>query len=108
MQQARNASMWLDDMGVKPRFVIHDRDTKLTKEFRDFWKLEGTRCIRIPLKAPMANAFVETWIESTKREILNYFMCFDIEQLDYILSLWLRHYNLERPHSAAKAATKVG
>jgi hypothetical protein len=26
MQQTRNASIWLDDMGVKARFLIHDRD----------------------------------------------------------------------------------
>ena len=26
MQQTRSASMWLDDMGVKARFLIHDRD----------------------------------------------------------------------------------
>lgn len=98
MQQTRNANMWLDDMGVKPRFVIHDRDTKLTKEFRDFWKSEGARCIRIPLKAPMANAFTETWIETHKRECLNYFMCFSLDQLDYITKTWARYYNTLRPH----------
>ena len=78
MQQARNANMWLDDMGVKPRFVIHDRDRKYPDEFRAFWRSEGARGLLIPLKAPMANAFTETWIESTKREILNYFMCFSL------------------------------
>jgi putative transposase len=98
MQQARNASMWLDDMGVKPRFLIHDRDRKYPDEFRPFWKAEGVRCIRIPLKAPMANAFVETWIEGCKREMLNYLMCFSLEQLDRILSVWLRYYHHERPH----------
>ena len=98
MQQTRNANMWLDDMGVKPRFVIHDRDRKYPSEFKAFWRSEDARSLLIPLKAPRANALSETWIESTKREILNYFMCFGLEQLDYILSVWLRHYHLERPH----------
>ena len=98
MQQTRNANMWLDDMGVKPRFVIHDRDRKYPDEFKAFWKSENVRSLFIPLKAPKANAFVETWIESTKREILNHFMCFSLEQLDYILTAWVRHYHFERPH----------
>ena len=28
MQQARNASMWMEDEGIKPRFLIRDRDRK--------------------------------------------------------------------------------
>jgi len=98
MQQTRNANMWLDDMGVNPRFVIHDRDRKYPDEFKIFWKSEGVRCIRIPLKAPQANSFCESFIETLKREALNYFMCFDLAQLDYILTSWVRYYNGLRPH----------
>ena len=98
MQQARNANMWLDDIGVTPRFLIHDRDSKLTKKFREFWKSGGTRCIRIPIKAPRANAFSESWIESFKRECLNLFMCFSLDQLDYIKTTWVTYYNTLRPH----------
>ena len=99
LQQARNANMWLDDMGVKTRFLVHDRDTKLTKKFREFWSEQtGGRCIRIPLRAPKANAFTETWIEGCKRECLNAFICFGLDQLGYIVSTWVRHYNTERPH----------
>ena len=99
MQQARNANMWLEDIGVTPRFLVHDRDTKLTKKFREFWKEQtGARCIRIPLKSPKANAMTETWIEGCKRECLNSFMCFGLDQLDYIKTTWVRYYNTRRPH----------
>jgi len=98
MQQARNASMWLEDMGVEPRFLIHDRDRKFPNEFRIFWKTEGVRCIRIPIKAPRANAFAESWIESHKRECLNFYICFDLDQLDYITMTWTNYYNTLRPH----------
>ena len=56
------------------------------------------RCIRIPIKAPRANAFAETWIESLKRECLNHFICFSLDQLDYIKTTWVTHYNTVRPH----------
>lgn len=46
----------------------------------------------------MANAFVETWIESHKRECLNHFMCFSLDQRDYIIKTWVRYYNTLRPH----------
>ena len=98
MQQARNASMWLDDMGVKPRFLIHDSDHKFPDKFKAFWKTEDVRCIRIPLRAPRANAFAESRIESHKRECLNYYICFSLDQLDYIKTTWVTYYSTLRPH----------
>jgi putative transposase len=98
MQQTRNANMWLDDMGAKPRFVIHDRDRKYPSEFKAFWRSEDVRSIPIPLKAPRANSFTESFLETPKREALNYFMCFGLDQLDYILKIWISHYNTLRPH----------
>lgn len=98
MQQMRNASMWLDDIGVKPRFLIHDRDRKYPDEFKAFWKTEDVRCIRIPIKAPKANAYSETWIESYKRECMNHFICFGLDHLDHITMTWVTYYNTLRPH----------
>jgi putative transposase len=98
MQQARNASMWMDDEGIKPRFLIRDRDRIYPDEFNAFWKSEDVRCIRIPIKAPKANSFVESYISSVRRETLNHFVCFSRRQLDYILSVWRDHYQQRRPH----------
>ena len=44
------------------------------------------------------NAFAETWIESHKRECLNHFICFSLNQLDYIKTTWVTYYNTLRPH----------
>ena len=98
LQQARNASMWLDDEGIEARFILHDRDTKYSQAFREFWRSNGTERIRSPIQAPKANAFAESFIGTMKRECLNHFMCFSRDQLDYITSTWVRHYNTERPH----------
>jgi len=97
MQQARNASMWMEDEGIKPRFLIRDRDRKYPDEFDTFWKPD-VRCIRIPPKAPKANSFVESYISSTRREILNHFICFSRGQRDHILRVWLKYYHEQRPH----------
>jgi len=97
MQQARNASMWMEKEGITPRFIIRDRDRKYPDEFDQFWKPE-VRCIRIPPWAPKANAFVESFIGSTKLEVLNHFVCFSRGELDYIIRVWLKHYHEQRPH----------
>ena len=87
----------MEDEGIEPRFLIRDRDRKYPDEFDRFWK-PGVRCIRIPIKAPKANAFVESYIGKTKQEALNHFICFSRGQLDYILRVWLKHYHEQRYH----------
>lgn len=89
--------MWMEDEGITPRFVIRDRDRRFPDEFDTFWKPD-VRCIRTPPKAPKANAFAESFIASTKREVLNYFVCFNLGQLDYVLRVWIEHYHEDRPH----------
>jgi putative transposase len=98
MQQARNASMWMEDQGINLKFLIRDRDRKYPDEFDVFWKDAEVRPIRIPPRAPMANAFVETYIGKMKQEVLNHFFCFGLDQLDYINRVWLKHYHEQRPH----------
>ena len=98
MQQARNAAMWMEDEGFEPRFILRDRDRKYPNSFSSFWYAHGARSLRTPVRAPKANAFVESFIGTLKHECLNYFMCFSQEQLDYIVRTWVRHYNAERPH----------
>ena len=98
MQQARNASMWMHDEGIKPRFLIRDRDRIYPDEFNAFWKSEDVRCIRIPPKAAKANSFVETYIGKMKAEVLNHFVCFGRGHLDHILRVWLKYYLEQRPH----------
>ena len=50
MKQAHNASIWLAEEGVTPRFLIRDGDRKFPDSFKDFWKADDVRVIRIPQK----------------------------------------------------------
>jgi putative transposase len=63
--------MDLDDRGGQPRFLIHDRDTKFTHAFDAFVRSEGVRVIRTPVRAPNANAHMERWVGSVRRECLD-------------------------------------
>jgi putative transposase len=41
---------------------------------------------------------MESFIGTTKREVLNHFVCFSRGQLDYIIRVWLKHYHEQLPH----------
>jgi len=71
-QQARNLLMQLDDEGIRPRFLIRDRDSKFTREFDEVFRAEGIRVIRAPVIGR--------------------------GHLQHALATYTSHYNEHRPH----------
>src|SRR3954462_15726275 len=70
-QQARNVIDTFVDRAEPIRFLIHDRDRKFTVAFDEVFHSEGIRTIRTPVRAPRANAFIERWIGTVRRECLD-------------------------------------
>ncbi len=97
-QQARNLTMWLEEEGLKIRFLLHDRDAKFSGGFRRLLRGSGIQWVRTPLLAADANAFIEAWIGSLKREALDHFLCFGLDHLDHIIREYVRFHNTHRPH----------
>jgi hypothetical protein len=71
LQQARNVLMKLDDHERRIRFLIHDRDKKFPRAFDAIFASEGINVIRTPFQAPTANAHLERWIGTARRECLD-------------------------------------
>src|SRR5262249_12161922 len=71
LQQARNLLMELDDHDRQARFLIHDRDAKFPRAFDALLTNDGFKVIRTPVQAPNANAHMERWIGSVRRECLD-------------------------------------
>jgi putative transposase len=42
-----------------------------------------------------------------KRECLNFFLCFSMDQLHYITQTWVRHYLTQRPHRGVGMSNNV-
>ena len=61
---------------------------------------EGTRVIRTPVRAPNANAHIERWVGSIRRECLDRLLILNRRQLERVVRVYVRHYNGERPHRA--------
>ena len=56
------------------------------------------RVIRTPIQAPNANAHIERWVGSARRECLDRILIFNRRQLERVLSIYVQHYNERRPH----------
>ena len=100
LQQARNLLMELDDHDRQVRFLIHDRDAKFPRAFDALLDSEDMKVIRTPARAPNANAHMERWVGTARRECLDRLLILGRRQLEHVLRIYVRHYNRARPHRA--------
>jgi transposase InsO family protein len=100
LQQARNLLIDLDERGRRVRFLLHDRDTKFSAAFDAVFGSEGIRIIRTPVGTPNANAHVERWVGSVRRECLDRLLIAGHRHLEHVLRVYALHYNPGRPHRA--------
>jgi putative transposase len=96
LQQARNLLMDLDDRKRRVRFLVHDRDSKF-RAFDALLATDGVKVIRTPVQAPNANAHMERWVGSARRECLDRLLIVGRRQLEHVLRVYIRHYNGRRP-----------
>jgi putative transposase len=100
LPQARNLPMELDERDRQVRFLIHDRDTKFPRAFDALLANDNIKVIRTPVQAPNANAHVERWVGTVRRECLDRLLIVGRRQLEHVLRVYIRHYNRTRPHRA--------
>jgi putative transposase len=92
LQQARNLLMELDDHDRQVRFLIHDRDAKFPRASDALLESDGIKVIHTPFKAPNANAHMERWIGTVRRECLDRVLILGRRQLEYVLRVYVKHY----------------
>jgi len=98
VQQARNLAWTVQDGALKARFLLRDRDSKFTVTFDEVLKSEGVEVMRLPFRAPRANAHSERWVRTVRREVLDRMLIFGRRHLESVLVEFVDHYNQARPH----------
>jgi putative transposase len=107
-QQARNLLMDLDDRANRFRFLIRDRDSKFTAAFDAVFTGADIRIIRTPVRAPRANAIVERFIGTLRRECLDHLLITGTHHLTAVLREYVEHYNEHRSHRALHQQPPAG
>ena len=73
-QQGRNFCMDMAEREEKADIILHDADTKFTKEFKEVLKSEKMRPKQITPVSPNLNAYVERFIQTIQQECLDQFV----------------------------------
>jgi putative transposase len=101
-QAARNLLMDLDDHAHALRFLIRDRDAKFSAAFDAVFTAAGIQPVKIPPRAPKANAYAERWVRTVRTECLDWTLIWNRRHLQHVLTRYLEHYNTGRPHRGIK------
>ena len=97
-QVARNLTDVDDGFLLDSRYLIMDRDTKYTTDFRGLLDRAGVKPVRCPARAPNCNTFAERFVRSIKSECLDRVILFGEASLRRALREYVIHYHTERNH----------
>ena len=94
-QQFRNLAVMHGDL---PRYLIHDRDSKLTGHADELLRAMGTKPVLLPPRSPDLNGRAERWVRTVRNECLDHIIVLNERHLRWALGEFVRYYNARRPH----------
>jgi hypothetical protein len=91
LQTARNLTDACDGFLRDMRFLIHDRSTLFTEQFREILKSAGVEPLRLPVRSPNLNAFAERFVRSIKEPCVERMIFFGESALRRAVSEFALH-----------------
>ncbi|MFJ9682801.1 integrase core domain-containing protein [Streptomyces sp. NPDC101194] len=99
-QAAKNLAMDLEDAGLRVRFLLRDRDRdrKFPALFDAILEDAGIEVVVTGVRMPRMNAFMERWVQTCRRELLDRTSVWNQRHLLHVLREFEHFYNGHRPH----------
>jgi putative transposase len=108
-QQARQLAWTLAERSTPARFLLHDRESKFTRDFDTVFRSEGIEIIRTPVRAPKANAVAERFVRTARSECLDWLLILDRRHLERVLRVFVDHYGCKSSRwTAGGSFARVG
>jgi len=98
LQIARNVTDAQSGALRAKRYLIIDRDTKYSEQFRRLIEDGGTKVIRLPPMSPNLNAYAERFVRSIQYECLDRMIFVGQASLRRAVREYVEHYHRERNH----------
>jgi putative transposase len=98
LQMGRNVTDSQSGALHAKRYLIIDRDTKYSQQFRRLLQDSGTKVIRLSPMSPNLNAYAERFVRSIKNECLDRMIFVGQESLRRAVAEYTEHYHSERNH----------
>jgi len=80
------------------KYLLMDRDTKFSKEFRSILENVDVKTIRLPPRSPNLSPHLERFMRSIKEECLDRMIFFGEKSLHAATLSYIDHYHAERNH----------
>ena len=103
-QQLRGATPYSEG----PIYLIRDNDGKFGTRFDQVAKRTGIEVLKIPYRAPQANAICERFLGSVRRECLDHLLIVGERQLYRVIREYLNYFNRARPRQGLGQRTPEG
>ena len=104
IQQLREATPW----GVQPRYLLRDNDGIYGNGVQAFLERSGIEEVRIAYRSPWQNPFIEQFIGTLRRELLDHVIVLNHAHLERLLGQYIdEYYHVARPHQGLDGDTPV-
>ena len=97
-QMARNLADGLDGFLQGCRYLIHDRASVFSQEFRMILQAGGVESVRLPACSPNLNAYAERFVRTLKESCLERMVLIGEPSLQRAVRQFVIHYHQERNH----------
>jgi putative transposase len=107
-QRARNMCMFFADEPQQARYLVCDRGTKFTAQFRVTLESDAVEIVQTAIRSPNQNAYAERFAQTIKQECLDNFIILGEKHLRYLVREYVRYYHTARAPIAREPAASDG